>query len=120
MLLHVCVSKGKLKIPFPMIQISTKSRGLFLKSPDNFLGQKSHLQNCYPLVLIGWSFSMFSRYLKAKSLCSLMTQNLSVLKIQRKLRHSKTCGIFEKRAPGLKVVIVTLISMGIRCTSPQL
>jgi len=35
--------------------------GLFLKSPENVSGPKSHLWNCQPLVLESRSFDMFSR-----------------------------------------------------------
>ena len=38
---------------------SNKTRGLFLKSPENFSGTKSQLSNCNPLVLKSWSFNMF-------------------------------------------------------------
>ena len=34
-------------------------RGPFLESPENFLGPKSHLLNCQPLVLESRSFKIF-------------------------------------------------------------
>ena len=36
-------------------------RGLFLESPENFSGPRSHLLNCQPLVLESRSFVKFSR-----------------------------------------------------------